>query len=65
MKENLKKSNRVPAEFKGAALEYYKEVESNALKYDLAKVPELTLSMEYQNGIAILPEASSGFSASV
>ena len=61
-KEHLKTSDKVPVEFKGAALDYYKEVEMSALKYDLAKVPEIALSMEYQDGIAILPGAAGGFS---
>lgn len=34
-KEHLEKSTKVPAEFKGVAYDYYKEVEANAMKYNL------------------------------
>lgn len=64
-KEHLEKSNNVPAEFKGAAFGYYKEVEAEALKYNLAEVPEVTLSLEYQNGAVIMPGTSRGFDVSV
>lgn len=60
-KEHLEKSTKVPAEFKGVAYDYYKEVEANAMKYNLAEVPELTLTLEYQNGVVSLPGRVKGF----
>ena len=64
-KECLEKSTKVPAEFKGVAFDYYKEVEANAMKYNLAEVPELTLNLEYQNGVVSLPGKVKGFDVSV
>ena len=63
-KEHLEKSNKVPAEFKGVAFDYYKEVEANAMRYDIAEVPELTLTLEYQNGVVSLPGGAKGFDVS-
>lgn len=63
-KEHMEKSNKVPTEFKGAAFDYYKEVESNAMKYNLAEVSELTLTLEYQNGVVSLPDGVKGFDVS-
>lgn len=64
-KENLEKSSKVPAEFKGVAFDYFKEVEANALKYNLSEVPELTLSLEYQNGVVLLSGSTNSFHARV
>lgn len=63
-KEHLEKSTKVPAEFKGVAYDYYKEVEANAMKYNLAEVPELTLTLEYQNGVVSLLGRVKGFDVS-
>lgn len=63
-KEHLEKSTKVPAEFKGVAFDYYKEVESNAMKYNLAEVQELTLTLEYQSGAVSLPGRVKGFDVS-
>lgn len=48
--ESLEHSNKVPAEFKGDAFKYFKELEKDALRYDISKVQNLTLSLEYING---------------
>ena len=48
------KTSTVPAEFKGSAYEYFTSLEEKALRYDISKVPDLTLSMEYQSGIVML-----------
>ena len=63
-KEHLEKSTKVPAEFKGVAFDYYKEVEANAMKYNLAEVSELTLTLEYQNGVVSLPGKAKRFDVS-
>mgnify|MGYP003291192121 CR=1 FL=1 len=49
-REALKTSKKVPAEFKGAAFDYFSELEKDAMKYDMSKVADLTLSLEYSNG---------------
>ena len=48
-RETLKTSKKVPAEFKGAAFDYFSELEKDAMKYDMSKVADLTLSLEYSN----------------
>ena len=53
-KESLKSTTKVPAEFKGAAYEYFEQQEKEAMKYDISKVPDLNLSMEYRNGYVYL-----------
>ena len=49
-KEALKSTTRVPTEFKGAAYEYFVQLETQAAEYDISKVSVLNVSMEYRNG---------------
>lgn len=59
-KEGLKTST-ISAEFKGAAYDYFVSLEQKALRYDISKVPDLTLSMEYQSGIVMLENSEGQF----
>lgn len=40
----------MPTEFKGAAYEYFVQLETQAAEYDISKVSVLNVSMEYRNG---------------
>lgn len=48
--EALKTTDKVPAQFKGAANDYFQTLVADALRYDLATVPDLELQMEYRDG---------------
>jgi hypothetical protein len=56
-KEGLKYTAEIPKEFKGAAYDYFLSLEKEAMKYDISGVSDLTLRMEYQNGI-VMPSNS-------
>jgi hypothetical protein len=60
-KKALRNSEIVPAEFKGAAYEAFVENEKNLLQYDVESIPDLELSMEYQNGFVIFDDGDNGF----
>ncbi|WP_029546017.1 DUF4885 family protein [Selenomonas sp. AB3002] len=63
-KEGLKTTTTVPAQFKGAAYDYFLEQEKKAMQYDIASTADLTFSMIYQNATAILsPSSDSQFEA--
>ena len=48
--EALKTTDKVPAQFKDAANDYFQTLVADALRYDLATVPDLELRMEYRDG---------------
>ncbi len=63
--EALKTSSNIPSQFKGAAYNYFLQLEQNALKYDLSKVADLTLSMVYQSGCVMLDGANTNFDSKI
>lgn len=57
-KEALQTTSKVPKEFKNAAYDYFIQQENEVNKYNFSSTPELTLSLEYQNGEVKLQNAS-------
>ena len=65
-KEALKTTPHVPNGFKGAAYDYFLAQEANALQYNMAATPDLTLALSYQNGkVSLTVPTSSHFEASI
>lgn len=64
-KDALKGTNRVPAEFTGAAYEHFTQLEKDAMRYDISKVEDLTLSLNYQNGAVMMPGEKKAFDISL
>lgn len=64
-KEALKGTKKVPAEFKGVAFDYYSQLEKDAMKYDIANVPDLSLSLSYKDGNIVMPGERQSFDMSV
>lgn len=60
-KKALATSNNVPTEFKGAAYDYFLQLEQESLKYNLSEVPDITLSLQYQSGTVMLATQNNHF----
>lgn len=69
-KDALSTSQNVPAIYKGDAYSFFKELVDDSMKYDLEDIPDLVLSVTYQNGVIVnnnldTQQAGSFFNASV
>lgn len=64
-KDALENTTKVPSEFKGVAYDYFAQLADEAMKYNLSKVKDLTLSLDFFDGKVSMPDEKKSIDISI